>query len=84
MQLPKFLQHILTEPDNITYCPVRIIGIVGCLQYLVIEAHNYIVRAQFDPQAFALGFGGMIAGVGAAMKLKKDTPPASAPDSSQQ
>lgn len=73
MQIPKFIQHILTEPDNSTFCPIRIIALVGSIQYLGIELHNYIAHAAFDPQAFAVGFGALIGGAGVALGLKHDT-----------
>jgi hypothetical protein len=74
MQLPKFLQHILTEPDNSTFCPIRIIALVGSVQYLGTELHNYIAHAAFDPLAFAGGLGAIVTGAGVALGLKKDTP----------
>lgn len=79
MALPKFLQHILTEPDNKTFCPVRLIALAGSLQYLTTTAINFWKHAVFDPQAFAVGLGALLAGVGAALKLKKDTPDDSTP-----
>ncbi len=74
MQLPKFLLHVLTEPDNQTFCPVRIIAILGALQYLGLALAHYIQHAVFEPQAFAVGFGTLIAGTGVALGLKKDSP----------
>lgn len=74
MKLPKFLLHLLTEPDNITFCPVRIIALTGSLQYLVMNAFHYVQHAIFDPQAFAIGLGALITGIGGALCLKKDTP----------
>jgi hypothetical protein len=74
MKLPTFVLHILTEPDNATFCPVRIVSLLGVLQYLVMSGAHYVQHAVFEPQAFAVGFGALISGVGVALGLKKDTP----------
>jgi hypothetical protein len=70
----KFFLNILTEPDNHTFCPVRILSILGVLQYLTTSGFHYVQHAIFDPQAFAVGFGAIIGSVGVALGLKKDTP----------
>jgi hypothetical protein len=80
VKLPKFLQHILTEPDNSTFCPVRLIALAGSFQYLGLAIAQYVQHATFDPQGYAVGLGALIGGVGVALKLKKDTN--DAPDSS--
>jgi hypothetical protein len=74
MQLPNFLKHWLTEPDNATFCPVRALAILGVLQYLGMSGLHYYQHHIFDPQAYAVGFGALIGGVGVALGLKKDTP----------
>ena len=70
----KYLQNLLTETDNKTFCPVRIIAILGALQYLGISAAHYIQHHIFDPQGYAVGFGALLGGIGVALGLKKDTP----------
>lgn len=72
--MKKFIRNLFTEPDNQTFCPVRLIALVGAGQFIGLTVANYVQHAVFDPQAFALGFGGMLAGVGAALGLKKDSP----------
>jgi hypothetical protein len=74
MQIPKFVMDILTETDNSTYCPVRIVALIGCLQYLGLSLAHYIQHGAFEVQAFGVGFAAIIGGVGAALGLKKDTP----------
>lgn len=74
MPCPKFFLHILTEPDNKTFCPIRLIALAGCLQFLGLNLANYIQHGVFDPQAFALGLGSLVTGAGIALGLKKDTP----------
>ncbi len=70
----EWIKKLTTEPDNSTPCIVRILAILGVLEYLVVAALNYRQHAVFDMQGFSLGFGGLIAGIGAALKLKKDSP----------
>jgi hypothetical protein len=74
MQIPKFVMNILTEPDNSTFCPVRIVAIVGIIQYLGLTMAHYLQHASFEAQPFAVGFAAIIGGVGAALGMKKDTP----------
>ncbi len=74
MHLPKFLLQIITEPDNHTVCIVRISALAGIGTFFGLSLAQYHQHAIFDPQAWALGFGGLLAGVGAALKMKPDTP----------
>ena len=70
----KFFLQIFTEPDNKTFCPVRILAIGGIVQYLALTTHHFLRNNVFDYQGFGLGFAAIIGGVGAALGLKKDTP----------
>lgn len=72
--LKKHLGELFTEPDNKTFCPVRLLAIVGALQYLGLAVANFIVHGVFDAQNYAIGFGALLGGVGVALGLKKDTP----------
>lgn len=71
--MKKYLHDLLTETDNQTFCPVRIVAIVGTVQYLGISLAHYIQHQVFDPQGFAVGFGALLGGVGVALGLKKDS-----------
>lgn len=68
-----FFKHILTEPDNCTFCPIRFVALIGIFQYLGTSLAAYIQYGHFDPQGFAIGLGALIAGTGASLGLKKDT-----------
>lgn len=69
------ISNMLTEPDNKTHCPVRIIAIIGSLQGLGMQAYDVFVQhAHIDLQAFGVGLGATLAAVGAALGFKKDTP----------
>lgn len=72
--LKHLLKQCFTEPDNQTFCPIRIVAVVGIGEFLGLSIAGYVQHATFDPQAFALGLGALLAGVGAALGLKKDTP----------
>jgi protein-S-isoprenylcysteine O-methyltransferase Ste14 len=74
MQIPTFVKHWLTEPDNQTFCPVRCAALLGIGHYFATSTAAYVQHGVFDPQAWAVGFGALLAGVGAALGLKKDSP----------
>ena len=73
--MKKFFRQLLTEPDNETFCVIRIVASAGIFQYLGITLAHYIQHSAFDPQGFAVGFGALVAGTGAALGMKKDTKP---------
>jgi len=72
--MKNFIKQLLTEPDNKTFCPVRLIAFIGVGQYFTITVANYVQHAAFDAQNFAIGLGALLGGVGVALGLKKDTP----------
>lgn len=72
--MKRFLIQIFTEPNNHTFCPVRLIAIIGAVQYLILAIVNYAQHAMFDPQSYAIGFGALLGGLGVALGLKKDSP----------
>jgi len=71
--MKKFLLNLVTEPDNQTACPIRVLAILGVLQYLGLAAAHYFQHAVFDAQGFAMGFGTILGGAGVALGLKKDS-----------
>ena len=72
--MKNFFKNLFTEPDNQTFCPIRIVAVMGVVQYFGLSVAHYVQHGVFDPQSFAFGFGGLLAGIGAALGLKKDTP----------
>jgi hypothetical protein len=72
--MKSIIKQLFTEPDNQTFCPVRLLAVAGSLQYLALGVAHYVQHAVFDPQGFAIGFGALLGGVGAALGLKKDSP----------
>jgi len=73
MRYTKFLLDIVTEPDNQTFCPIRVIALIGFIQFFALAAWNYHQHGVFDPQSYALGFSAMIAGAGIALGMKKNS-----------
>jgi hypothetical protein len=68
------LWQIITEPNNHTVCPVRLMSIAGCLQFLTLAGWHVHHNGTFNPQDYALCFGTIIGAVGVALGLKKDSP----------
>jgi len=75
-QLKTFVRRTFTEPDNSTPCPIRIVGVMGTLQGLGMQAYDvFIQHAHLDLQAFGIGLGATLGALGAALGLKKDSQP---------
>ncbi len=72
----KIMSDCFTEPgaDNHQVCPVRILAVLGVLQYLALAGAHYFQHHVFDAQPYAVGFGALMGGVGVALGLKKDSP----------
>jgi hypothetical protein len=68
-QLKMLVKHCLTGKDGETYDPARVVGYPAALAGVTVFLFNsvYVVvhTKAFDPQAFGLGFGGVMAGVAA-------------------
>lgn len=69
-----FIWKIVTEPDNKTPCPLRLLTIAGIIQYLTLSGSNYFQHAVFQAHEFGLGFAAILGAAGVALGLKKDTP----------
>lgn len=70
------LKNLVTEPDNKTLCPVRVIALVGTIQGLGLQFYAVVYQhAAFDIQQFGVGLGAVLTTAGVALGLKKDTPP---------
>jgi hypothetical protein len=74
--LKSVLCNVFTEPNNHTICPVRVLGVAGTVQGLGLTAYTVVVHhAPFDITAYGAGMGVMLAALGAALGMKKDTAP---------
>lgn len=70
------LREMLTGPDNVTHDIVRWIAALGSCNAFVLAAYDVVVQhAHFDIQAYGIGFGALMAGLGSAIWLKKDSEP---------
>jgi len=68
-------KNIFTEPDNATFCIVKIGAGLTVIYALAAAAfHHFYLRDAFVIQDFGMGMGAVFAGVGVALGLKKDTP----------
>ena len=73
--LKKFLNQIFTEPDNTTFCIVKIgAGLTVFFALFTAGYHNIYLGEQFNMQDFGTGMGLVFGGAGVALGLKKDTP----------
>jgi hypothetical protein len=74
-RLANWFRQLVTEPDNKTHCPIRWVALLGTLQGLSMQAYQvFIQHAAFNLQEYGVGLGAIIATVGAALGMKKDTP----------
>jgi hypothetical protein len=72
-KIKKALFELITEPDNKTVCPARLMAICAFLQFSAMSAWYMVHTLTFDVQAEALGFAALLSGIGAALGLKKDS-----------
>lgn len=74
--IKKGIHDLLTEPSNNVFCPVRVMAIGGFLYAIGQHAYSVIWQhVQFDLTAFGIGYGSMLATLGAALRWKSDSPP---------
>ena len=74
-KIKKAIHDMITEPSNSVVCPVRVMAIGGFLYAL--GQHAYATLWQhvaFDLTQFGIGYGSMLATLGAALKWKSDSP----------
>ena len=70
------IKDCLTGIDGETYDPARVGGMAGLVTYLSLSVVAVIWKGQpFDPQSFGIGIAGVLAGFGAAVRLKSHTEP---------
>ena len=74
----KVLKHIATGADGDSYDNARVMSIFIIPLYMFmgwVELVNTPPERAFDFQDFGIGFGAIMAGLGAFIFLKKDTEP---------
>lgn len=74
MSLRTVLRHLMTESDNITHDLYRYLALLPCVAGVVFQALAICKGQPFDMQQFGIGAGALLAGVGIALGLKKESP----------
>lgn len=73
--LKELLSNIFTEPDNATFCIVKVgAGLTVIYALAAAFFHHFYLKEVFVIQDFGVGMGAVFAGVGIALGLKKDSP----------
>lgn len=72
------IKHILTLADNQTYDAGRVLWAIGTLAYIGFTWYALLHDWKWDAQDWAIGFGAIMTGGGAALWAKKDTEPTNA------
>lgn len=67
------LKHILTERDNETFCPVRLLALTGGVEFLCVTGYLAFTTAKFDVQGFGVGLAAVVAAIGGAIAAKATT-----------
>ena len=73
--IKELLSNIFTEPDNATFCIVKVgAGLTVIYALAAAFFHHFYLKEVFVIQDFGVGMGAVFAGVGIALGLKKDSP----------
>jgi hypothetical protein len=48
---------LITEKDNHTICPVRVIAILGSLEFLAVIGYNVLASRSIDLTSLGMGLG---------------------------
>ena len=73
--IKELLSNIFTEPDNATFCIVKVgAGLTVIYALAAASFHHFYLKEAFVIQDFGVGMGAVFAGVGVALGLKKDSP----------
>lgn len=74
--MPEALRQILTGKDNTTHDLARWLAVASFAVGLGLSIYDTVWRGHpFSLQEFGIGIGSMMAGVGAAIKLKEASEP---------
>lgn len=70
MFIGKVFNDILTELDGETYDVTKLLWVAGVMVYLVLSIISVFKGQPWDPQQYGIGLGVVLAGGGAAIKLR--------------
>ena len=68
-----FLSDLFTEPNNYTWCLVKVSTGAGVLTFLGCAVVHVVANKTFDYQAFGIGFGAIVGLCSGGMFMKKDS-----------
>jgi len=71
--ISEIVKNITTEKDGITWCPARILWILGSMAYFILAGYQVWHTKQFDYVAFGTGFAAIQAAGAAAVRIKIQT-----------
>lgn len=75
MDMKRFLKDCVTCPDGESGDVGRIFLILGALAFLGMSIYHLWKHGQFDPIGFGGGYGGLMTGACAGIKLKEKSEP---------
>ena len=65
----RWIRNILTEGDNFTFSSPRIAGFSVLATFIGLAVGDLVKNGHFDPQAFGIGAGAVMAAFGAAIHM---------------
>ena len=72
--LRDIIRQMMTESDNVTHDLYRYLALLSIVVGLGMQIYVVVCKGQpFEMQSFGVGIGGLFAGVGVAIGLKKDS-----------
>lgn len=77
--LPKLIKDCLTVSNGDDFDVGRVAGCCGIAIFFALTIADFCIHQKFDAQSYGTGFGLMIAGLGAALMLKRHTEPQDKP-----
>ena len=72
MAAKDIIRQLLTESDNVTHDLYRYLAVASVVSGLALPVYAVLKGQLFDMQAFGVGTGALLAGVGVALGLKKE------------
>lgn len=71
----KAFKDLFTLANGEDYDIGRVAGALGVVVFFGLSIADFYFNKKFDPQAWGMGFGLLVTGIGAALALKHKTEP---------
>lgn len=68
--MSKFIQDIITESDGVSFCPLRLLLIIGAIAFIALTALSVLHGAIFSYQEYGTGYGTLLGAGGAGIFAK--------------